>query len=94
MAWIERNMRSQDTNNVTDLVLYSYFHYMQKYLHMKKAYESHQVKHETSYYFRNKEYGPIVPYLSTGIKLCVAFTKLNIDLACWSTLGYLFYGQF
>ncbi len=49
---------------------------MQKYLHMEKAYELNQLKQGTSCYFRNNEYGQIIPYLSTGIKLCVAFTKL------------------
>ncbi len=36
-------------------------------LHMEYAYELDQVKQGLSYFSRNKECGPIIPYLATGI---------------------------
>ncbi len=52
---------------------------MQKYLHMEYAYELRQVKQGISHFSQNKEYGPIILYLSAGIRLRVAFIKINID---------------
>ncbi len=63
---------------------------MQKYPHMQQAYELHQVKQGISYFFRNKESSPIIPYFSASIKLRVAFTKFDIDQTCRGKLDYLF----
>ncbi len=49
---------------------------------MEWAYELYQVKLGVSYVSHNKEYGPIIPYLSTDIKLCVAFIKFSINPTC------------
>ncbi len=82
LGWIERKRHSKEINYVSVIVLNSYFNYMHKYLNMEKAYELHQVKQGRFYFSRNKEYGPIIPYLSADIKLCVAFIKVNIDPTC------------
>ncbi len=42
-------------------------------------YEFRQVKQGISYVSRNKEYGPISPYLSAGIDLCVTFIEFDIQ---------------
>ncbi len=86
---IERKRHSKDINNVFVIVFSSIFNYMQKYFHMEKAYEL-QVKQGVSCVSQNKEYGPIIPYLTAGIELWVAFIKFDIDPRCCWKLGNLF----
>ncbi len=42
--------------------------FAKKLLHMEQAYELHSVEQGIIYFFQNKGYGPIIPFLSTGTK--------------------------